>query len=382
MLIKNALLYEDGTFTEGKDLMTAGEVFAEQSGDAEVLDAEGGYCIPGLVDIHFHGSNGADLCDGSLESLEKIASYELKNGITSINPATMTLPPERLLEISRAAAAFAARQKAEPERLTREAELAGLYMEGPFISAEKIGAQNPGFIKVPDPEILERLQEAAGGLYTICTVAPEAAGAMDFIRNVSRKMRVSLAHTAANFDTATEAFEAGARQVTHLYNAMKPYTHREPGLIGAACDQEEVSAELICDGIHLHPCTIRTTFKMFGDRRIILISDSMMAAGMADGSYELGGQAVTVRGNLAVLDPGGAIAGSVTNLFNCMRYAVQQAGIPLASAVRCATENPAKAIGIWDRTGSLETGKYADFLILDQQLRLKYVVKKGQICQL
>jgi len=252
-------------------------------------------------------------------------------------------------------------------------------MEGPFISMEKKGAQNGEYIHKPDADMFYRLQKAANGLIKLCDIAPEVEGAMECIETIANDVRVSVAHTAADFDVAEEAFKKGAQHVTHLYNAMPPYSHRAPGVIGAACDNEKVMVELICDGVHSHPATVRTTFKMFGDDRVILISDSMMACGLDDGQYTLGGQDVTVKGNLATLTELGNIAGSVTNLMKCMKKAVKEMQIPLESAVKCATANPAKAIGIFDKYGSLTPGKQADVVLLDKDLEIKYIIKSGEV---
>ena len=381
MKIINGLVYHDGTFEKNKTIYTSNGYFSTGSAEDGVLDAEGGYVIPGLIDIHFHGCAGVDFCDGTMEALETLASYELSQGITTIHPATMTLSEEALVKIGKVAAEFYRKQQNYPECLKDYAELAGIYMEGPFVSREKQGAQNPAFIKKPDAKLFHRLNDAAEGLYRICVVAPEEEGASAFIREVKNDVRVSLAHTMADYDTANTAFQDGAAQVTHLYNAMQPFTHRAPGVIGAAFDNKHVMAELICDGIHIHPAVIRATFAMLGKERMILISDSMMATGMPDGTYALGGQKVIVKGKRAVLAEGGAIAGSASNLFECMRYAVREAGIPLEDVVQCATENPAKAIGIFDSHGSIEKGKYADFIVMDRDLRIKYVVKRGIICK-
>lgn len=203
---------------------------------------------------------------------------------------------------------------------------------------------------------------------------------MDFIRQNSGSVRVSLAHTTADYDTAREALACGASQLTHMYNAMMPFSHRAPGPIGAAADSRHCMVELICDGVHIHPAAVRTTFKIFGDDRIILISDSMRATGLEDGQYDLGGQTVLVKGNLAVLEDG-TIAGSATNLMDCMRTAVRDMGIPLASAVKCAAVNPAKAIGLFDEYGSLTPGKYANVVVLNQDLELKMVFHhQGKVC--
>ena len=224
--------------------------------------------------------------------------------------------------------------------------------------------------------MLKRLQEISGGKIRTVVVAPETEGAMDFIRQNSGSVNISLAHTTADYDTSMEAFSLGASQLTHMYNAMPPFTHRAPGPIGAAADTEHCMAELICDGEHLHPAVVRATFKLFGDDKIILISDSMRAAGMEDGTYDLGGQAVTVQGSLATLEDG-TIAGSVTNLMDCVRTAVKDMGIPLGSAVKCAALNPVKAIGLCEDYGSLAPGKYANIAILDKDLALKQVIHRG-----
>ena len=369
MIIKNGQVFSE----EG--LFRTGDVFIEQdkiaaSGSGEVLDATGLYVIPGLTDIHFHGCVGYDFCDGTKEAIEKMAEYELQNGITTICPASMTFSEEQLSEIFANAASYDGKEGAT---------LVGINMEGPFISMEKKGAQNGAYIHKPDAEMFARLQEKANGLIKLVDIAPEVDGAMECIEAIQDKVRVSVAHTNADFEVAEEAFAKGACHVTHLYNAMKPYTHRAPGVIGAACDNENVMVELICDGVHSHPATVRTTFKMFGDDRIVLISDSMMACGLEDGQYTLGGQAVTVKGNLATLTELGNIAGSVTNLMKCMCKAVKEMQIPLASAVKCATINPAKAIGIYDNYGSLTPGKAADAVLLDKDLEIQYIIKSGKI---
>ena len=375
MIIKNGMVFSENAKFNEKELWISGDKIVNQEETAnimedELIDATGCYVIPGLIDIHFHGCVGYDFCDGTKEAIEKMAEYQLANGITTICPASMTFSEEQLTDIFENAARYNGEQGAS---------LVGINMEGPFISLEKKGAQNPEYIHKPDAEMFYRLQKAANGLIKLVDIAPEVDGAMECIEIIKDDVRVSLAHTNANYDIAEEAFQKGAKHVTHLYNAMPPYTHRAPGVIGAACDNEDVMVELICDGIHSHPATVRTTFKMFGDDRIILISDSMMACGLADGQYSLGGQDVTVTGNLAVLTEGGAIAGSVTNLMKCMRKAITEMKIPLESAVKCATVNPAKAIGIYKQYGSLTPGKQADIVILDKELDIRTIIKSGKI---
>ena len=369
MIIKNGLVFtEKGTF-ENQDLYIENDKIGT-NGDGEVLDVAGCYVIPGLTDIHFHGCVGYDFCDGTYEAIAKMAEYQLQNGVTTICPASMTFSEEQLTGIFANAANY---------KNDKGSTLVGINMEGPFISMEKKGAQNGEYIHKPDADMFFRLQDVANGLIKLCDIAPEVEGAMDCIEKISKNVRVSVAHSAADFEIAKEAFQKGAKHVTHLYNAMPPFSHRAPGIIGAACDNENVMVELITDGIHSHPATVRTTFKMFGDDRVVLISDSMMACGLEDGQYTLGGQDVTVKGNLATLTELGNIAGSVTNLMKCMKRAVKEMEIPLESAVKCATMNPAKAIGIFDQYGSLVPGKQADIVVLDKNLDIQYILKAGEI---
>lgn len=333
------------------------------------------HILPGLVDIHFHGCAGYDFCDGTVEAVRAIASYEMTHGTTTICPATMTLSEEMLLGICKAGAE-AVENETLPEGIPVKEVLRGIYLEGPFISMEKKGAQNPAYIHKPDLAMLRRLQEAAKGMIRMAVVAPEEEGAMELIREGAGEFRFSIAHTCADYETAKAAMEAGAHHVTHLYNAMPPFTHRKPGVIGAAAENEKTRVELICDGIHIHPCVVKSTFKLFGAERMVLISDSMMATGMEDGEYALGGQPVIVKGNRALLKDG-TIAGSATNLYDCMRTAIQM-GVPKEEAVRAATRNPAEAVGLEEECGVLQPGRRADILIADGNFALLEVIKSGR----
>lgn len=373
-IINGQVFGEQGTFTAAEvyacnERIVTKEAYDAADGPENIVDAAGDYVIPGLTDIHFHGCMGSDCCDGTAEAFHTIARYELSQGVTSITPATMTMSEETLAKICEAARDFSC-----PDG----ADFCGLYMEGPFISIAKKGAQNERYIHPADTPMLQRLQEICGGKIRTAVIAPETEGAMEFIRKNSGSVNISLAHTTADYDTCMEAFLNGASQLTHTYNAMPPFTHRAPGPIGAAADTDGCMAELICDGVHIHPAVVRATFKLFGDDRIILISDSMRAAGMEDGTYDLGGQEVTVKGSLATLSDG-TIAGSVTNLMDCMRTAVKAMGIPLASAVKCAAVNPVKAIGLTKDYGSLTPGRYANIVLLKENLDLDKVIHRGVI---
>lgn len=369
MIIKNALVFTENAGFVKKDLYIDGDKISDgTSSEAEIIDAEGLYAIPGLIDIHMHGCVGYDFCDGTKEAVQAIADYESSCGVTSMAPATMTLGYEELTNIFKNAASY---------QSDHGAGLVGINMEGPYLSHAKKGAQNEAYLISPDLEHFRAMQQLAGGLIKMVAIAPEEAGAMEFISAVKDEVVVSVAHTTADYNTATQAFKAGASNVTHLYNAMPPFSHREPGVVGAALDAEHVKVELICDGIHISPSVIRATFKMFGDDRIIMVSDSMMATGLKDGEYSLGGQKVFVSGQKATLSDG-TIAGSTTNLMACMRTAVSM-GIPLESAVKCASVNPAKQIGIYGEYGSLTPGKYADIVLLTPELEIHKVILKGKI---
>ncbi len=350
---------QDGVFVPPEALSPAG---AE-----EIIDAHGLYAIPGLVDIHLHGAAGADFMDGSAEALHTLTAYEAASGVTTICPASMTMAAVDILTACAAAREF----RAGPA----EANLAGIYMEGPFVAREKVGAQNPAFLQDPSAEFFRQAQKAAGGLIKFLALAPELPGAVELIAALHRQVTLCLAHTAADYEICCRALAAGADQLTHLYNAMPGLQHRSPGPIGAACDDPHCRAEIICDGIHIHPAAVRAAFKLFGEERLIFISDSMMACGLADGQYQLGGQAVQVRGRRAVLADG-TIAGSASNLLDCLKTAVLQMSIPLESAVRCATFNPAQALGL-QHIGRIAPGCEASLLLLDDELNLQAVLLRG-----
>ena len=339
----------------------------------EVIDGQGAYAIPGLIDLHFHGCMGDDFCDNSKEAIENIAKYEASVGVTTIAPATMTLPVEELEDILRTAAEY------KKEQNPKGADLVGVNMEGPFISPVKKGAQDERNIMPCDTAICQRFLDASEGLVKFVGLAPEESeDAVAFVEAMKDKVNISLAHTNADYAHAKAAFDAGANHAVHLFNAMPAFTHREPGVVGAVSDSAHVMAEIICDGVHIHPSMVRAAFKMMGADRMILISDSMRATGMPDGQYTLGGLDVKVVGNHATLVSDGALAGSVTNLADCMRTVVKKMEIPLETAIACATINPAKSLGIEDTYGSIAPGKKANIVLLDENLELKMVIKDGQ----
>ncbi len=334
--------------------------------DADLVDAGGNYVLPGLVDIHSHGAVGHDFCDEDVKGLKEILAYEKSVGVTSYCPTSMTFPEEKLSRV------FAQIPEVMEEEDSRYARVLGINMEGPFISPAKIGAQNPDYVMKADVDMFRRLDHNCGNAIRLVTLAPEVEGNMDFIRELKDEVHISIGHTAAGYDTASEAFALGADHVTHLFNAMPAFAHRDPGVVGATADHQRVYAEVICDLIHIHPSMIRAIFSFLGEERMVLISDSMEATGMEDGVYQLGGQKVKKEGAYArLLD--GTIAGSVTCLFDGFRNAVK-AGIPLESAIRLVTMNPAKSIGMEDQVGVIQEGNFADLILVDQDLNLIQVL--------
>lgn len=370
MRYENGWIFADGRFVRGGFSVENGRfahVLEDVPGPAEDLD--GALVIPGLVDIHVHGCAGADFSDGDYAGLVRMARHLARRGVTSFAPASMTLPYDALDK------AFHAAARLRREGLADGARLMGIQMEGPFLSREKRGSQNPAYLRLPDWDRFLRLYDAAEGLLRIVDVAPELPGAVEFTRRASEKCRVSVAHTAAGYDQAAAVFDAGATHLTHLFNAMSGIHHRHPGPIGAASERENVTAELICDGIHVHPSAVRMAFRLFPGR-ICLISDALRCCGMADGSYSLGGQEILLSGGVARLT-GGAIAGSAAGLYQCMRRAVSF-GIPREQAVWAATALPARVIGRESETGAIADGRAADFVICGGELEPEAVYLGGK----
>lgn len=376
MIIKNGIVFcDDGVF-RAADLELQGDRIAAINQPAQAagepgLDAKDCYVVPGLVDIHIHGAMGADFSDGDPEGLRTMAAFLLTQGVTSFLGTSMALSEARLTEV------YSAAKSLFGQSVPDGATLRGINMEGPFFSQEKRGAQNPEFIISPDFEMFSRLNQASGGNIRTVAVAPETEGGLDFVERASKVCSVSIAHSCAGYDIAHQALERGANHVTHVFNGMTPFHHRDPGIVGAAVDSDAY-VELICDGIHVHPAMVRSVFRLFGEDRMCLISDAMRACGMPEGQYDLGGQQVTVANGAATID-NGSLAGSICVLSQCVRNAVKF-GIPLESALKAATVNPARSVGLDGEVGSIAVGKRADLLVLDKDLAIRQVILGGQVC--
>ena len=374
MFYKNARIFcSDFQFRVGAFEVTEdgkfGAVLPENVPE-DAVDLGGATVIPGLCDVHNHGNSGEDFSDGNYDGLVKIAKYLASEGVTSFAPASMTLPYDVLEK------AFATGRKladTQPEGCSR---IMGIQMEGPYFSEKKKGAQNGAYLKTPDYEGFKKLYDGCGGLVRIVDLAPELADSKEFVEKASKLCTVSVAHTDSDYDHAKAAFDAGATHLTHLYNGMPSIHHRTPGVIPAAAENPNVRAEIICDGLHIHPASVRLAFSIFGAERMIIISDALRCCGMPDGEYELGGQQVFLSGGIAKLADG-TIAGSATNLFECMRRAMTF-GIPEEAAIRAASYNPACSLGAEDKIGSIETGKYADFLVCNSDYSEKTVYMSGK----
>lgn len=361
------------------------EEFEKEFGDIEIengrikqigilgdgRDMSGSILVPGFTDVHIHGCAGGDASDASTDSLEKMSRELAAHGVTSFCPTTMTLSRER---IERSLEAIKA---CKPQG----AKIVGVNLEGPYISYEKRGAQNPDYIRQGSTEEFDALYAESGGLVKLITVAPEAFDSDAFISHAAEKCTVSIGHSNANAKECKRAFDLGARHVTHLFNAMSPMSHREPGITGTALDDERIMCELICDGGHICPAMLRNAFDILGEDRAVVISDSMRAAGLGEGEYELGGQQVYVKkdGRYAVLE-NGSIAASITNIHEEFKNLISF-GIDFKTALKSCTINPARSVGIQDSVGSISVGKCADLVFLDEKLNIKEVYIDGILAE-
>ena len=362
MIIKNINTFIRGSFTKTDITIEDGKFCSiSKTADDGIYDYEELYAIPGLVDIHTHGCAGYDFSSASPDEINIMREYYLQNGITTIIPTTVALSDENIVK--------AVNNINSVIRKNNGADIAGINLEGPYLSPAKCGAHDVSLLKEPDIDFVNSL----GDNIKVVHVAPEYAKAFEFIDKF--KGKVSIAHTACNYETAMNAINTGADHITHIFNAMNPIHHRDPGVIGAFFDSDAI-AEIICDSIHIASPLLRMMFNSYGDR-LSVISDSMAATGLADGTYKLGDLDVFVKNCVATLE-NGTLAGSAMNLFSMMKNLIS-IGVAPERAINSVTEIPAKSVNIDNVCGKICEGFKADMLILDKSFNIIRIVKDGHI---
>lgn len=373
MIIKNGLVYNTlmKKFYKSDIKISNGKIIdiGALEGDDDVIDAEGKYVIPGLVDIHSHGAVGVDAMDCDSEALVRMCEFYASHGVTTLFPTTSTALHETTKK------AILAIDSIDNDKCP--VSVRGVHIEGPYLDVKRAGAHHIDLLKAPMIQEAKEYVELNGDKVLYMTVAPELDGAIDFINEATKLgVRVSIGHSETDSDTVKKALSAGATSFTHTFNAMTPIHHREPGVVGIAL-LSDAYAEFICDGHHLHPDVVALAYKAKTSDRFILITDSMRAAGMPDGVYGISEQPTYVVNGVARIKEGN-LAGSTANLHMCMLNLMKFAGAPLEDAVLCATRNPALAAGIYDIVGSIDKGKDADIVILDNDLSVDMTVSRGR----
>jgi len=380
LLIRNAKVITPYEILDNKNVIVKDGKIAEITSDElspdgflEVIDAKSNYLSPGFIDIHNHGNSGYDFMDANFEAFDEISKFHLKNGVTSYLLTTITSKHQDLIDALNAGSEYI-------ESNMRYSNMVGIYLEGPYFSKEKKGAQPERYLKNPTIEEIDDFIKASRNHLTVVSIAPEMGNSLNSIRYLKEKgIKVAMGHTNSTYDIAKKAIDSGASIATHLYNGMRSFSHREPGIIGASLTDERVRCEIIADMIHIHKAAIKLAIDIKGYDSIVLISDAMMAAGKSDGEYTLGGQDVTVKEGKAMLKDG-TIAGSTLTLDKAVYNLVNHLGIKLNDAVRMATLSSAKAIGIDDKKGSIEIGKDADMIIFDDKLNILNTIVNGEVC--
>lgn len=347
-----------------------GSVSPDGTESGQRVDLGGRWVLPGFVDVHVHGGGGAQFNTTDPAEVQRVARFHAQHGTTTLLATTVAAPAGELL------GALDAIRTAAAAPDPAAAELAGIHLEGPFLSRRWPGAMNPAHFLDPDPAVLDRLL-AGGGVRSI-SLAPELPGALELVRRAAGAgVLVSLAHSDARYADAEAAVAAGARAVTHAFNAMRPLHHRDPGLLGAALDLDELTCEVICDGVHVAPAAVRLLQRLKGPARTVLVTDAIMATGLPDGEYRLGDRRIAVAGGRATLPGAETIAGATLTMDQALRNAVVFCDVSVADAARMAATTPAELLGIADRKGAIAPGRDADLAILEPDLTLAGVMARG-----
>ncbi len=383
ILLKGIQVYSEGILIEngfikiidGKIVEIGSTEELEKDNEFEVIELAGQYkAIPGLIDVHIHGVNGADTMDATKEALDTMVTALPKEGTTSFLATTMTQEGKQIEN-----ALLNAGQYIEKQQPTGKAEILGLHLEGPFVNPKRAGAQPIQHIIDPDLALFKEWQSLTKGNIKLVTLAPEQPGGLDMIRYLKANgIIASIGHTDATYDEVNEAIDAGANHITHLFNQMRGLHHREPGVVGAAFLRDELKAEIIVDGVHVRPEMVKLAFKQKQSEGLILITDSMRAKCLKNGKYDLGGQEVTVKNGKAVLEDG-TLAGSILKLGHAVKNIISYTGCSLEDAIEMASVNPAKQLNIYDRKGSIAVGKDADIVILDEELEVYMTLCRGAL---
>ncbi|WP_297438011.1 N-acetylglucosamine-6-phosphate deacetylase [uncultured Clostridium sp.] len=374
MLIKNCKIVYLDRVEEGSVLIKDGKIAKinpTNISEENIIDAKGLYLAPGFIDVHIHGAGGHDTMDGTFEAINEIAKVIVQRGTTSFTPTTMTVAAEDIVKSMKVI-------KEAKENGTDGANVLGAHLEGPFISLSAIGAQNPNFLIPPSIENFNKIVGDYEDAVVSLTLAPEVDGAKELIKYLAgRNIVAAIGHTKATYEEAMEGIKCGCSHATHLFNAMSGFTHRTPGTVGAIFDTD-ITTETISDGIHIAYPSLRTAYKIKGTDKTLLVTDAMMACCMPDGEYSLGGQPVIVKDGAARL-LNGSLAGSILTLDNAVRNVWQNTDFPLNEVVNMASYNPAKHCKVDDRKGQIKEGFDADFLLFDEEIRIKSVYVNGKL---
>ena len=364
-----AIIVEKGRI---KEIVNKEELSTATLTEAEVIEGKDKFIVPGYIDMHVHGGGGSDVMDGDYEAINQIAIAHSHFGTTSFLPTTMTMSKDKIIRSLRSICEAV-------KKGTEGAEILGIHMEGPYINPEKKGAQKEEEIKKISIEEFLEFNQASGNLIRLVTIAPEMPGAIGLIKYLYKQgIIASVGHTNATYVQVQAGIQAGLSHVTHAFNAMRELHHREPGVVGAALTSPELTVEVIADGIHIHPIVLKILTKIKEGEKIVLITDAMRAAGIKEGTYDLGGQEVIVAKGQARLKDG-TLAGSVLTMDKAVKNMVNKVGIQLPKAIQMASFNPARSIGIDDKKGSLEPGKDADIVILNKNLETELTIVAGKI---